>query len=247
MNIDELVINQIIDAVTVFQPTGRAVRLENRKSSALSFSLGGKITYTHNGKEYVSDTEHVLFHPQNSAYDLHCNKGGRFFVIDFFTDENYNEFGEVSIKGSQTVVDLLAKLEDAFLLGYPKSEKMSIFYAILSRLIPKQNDDNALTFARRIIENEYANVNLSISKLAQNCNMSQSYFRRKFAQTYNVSPKKFLCDVRIEKAKRLLVSWDKNVSEIAEQCGFSSVYHFSRAFKLSVGETPKEFAKKQRL
>jgi AraC-like DNA-binding protein len=48
-------------------------------------------------------------------------------------------------------------------------------------------------------------------------------------------------------AKRMLIEGLKNVSEISEQCGVASVYHFSRAFKLSVGETPKEFAKKQSL
>jgi len=77
--------------------------------------------------------------------------------------------------------------------------------------------------------------------------MSESYFRRKFTESYGVSPKKYLCNIRIAMAKRMLIEGLKNVSEISEQCGFASIYHFSRAFKLNVGETPKEFSKKRGL
>jgi AraC-like DNA-binding protein len=97
------------------------------------------------------------------------------------------------------------------------------------------------------MENEYHLPNFSIKKLSQTCNMSESYFRRKFTETYGISPKKYLCNLRLAMAKRMLRDGRKNITEISEKCGFASVYHFSRAFKLSIGESPKEFAKKQSL
>ena len=42
-------------------------------------------------------------------------------------------------------------------------------------------------------------------------------------------------------AKQLLSEGQKKISAIAEECGFSSTYHFCRSFKERVGTTPSEF------
>ncbi len=247
MNIDEITIKNIDDAYTIFQPTGKSISVMNRKFCAISFSLGGKIVYTHNGKDYVSDYNHALFHPMNSTYKWHCPQGGEFYVLNFIPLECYTEFTSFNLAEPSEFHKLCADLKNAFIHNAPISAKMSILYSIISRLSHQKNTDNALNSAIRMIENEYKSPAFSIKKLSQSCNMSESYFRRKFTESYGVSPKKYLCDIRIAMAKRLLREGLKNVSEISEQCGFTSIYHFSRAFKQNVGDTPKEFAKKQSL
>jgi AraC-like DNA-binding protein len=47
----------------------------------------------------------------------------------------------------------------------------------------------------------------------------------------------------MRRAKQLLTDGMLTVSAIAEQCGFSSVYHFSRAFKQTTGLSPTAYAK----
>ena len=247
MNIDELTIKNIDDAFIIFQPTGKTTSVINRKFCAISFSLGGKIVYTHNGKDYVSDYNHALFHPIDSTYKWKCIEGGEFYVLNFTPFENHTNFVSFDLVNPAEFHKLCTELKNAFIHNAPTSTKMSIFYSIISLLAHQNNTDNILNFAIRIIESEYRLPSFSIKKLSQECNMSESYFRRKFTDQYGVSPKKYLCDIRIAMAKRMLIEGLKNVSEISEQCGFASVYHFSRAFKLSVGETPKEFAKKQSL
>jgi AraC-like DNA-binding protein len=45
-------------------------------------------------------------------------------------------------------------------------------------------------------------------------------------------------EIRIEIAKNMLYSGEYSVSQVAEQCGFSDIYYFSKAFKKAVGVNP---------
>ena len=66
---------------------------------------------------------------------------------------------------------------------------------------------------------------------------------QKFKEKYGISPSEYVAELRISKAKELLLNEDINISEIAQECGFSSLYSFSRAFKENVGISPIKFRK----
>lgn len=69
------------------------------------------------------------------------------------------------------------------------------------------------------------------------------YFRKVFTRVYGESPIKYLRTVRIKKAKELLIGDDASIGRIAEMTGYSSVYTFSKMFKLETGVSPTEYAK----
>lgn len=54
---------------------------------------------------------------------------------------------------------------------------------------------------------------------------------------------KYLLGVRIEKAIDLIELGDKSMGEIAEECGFYDIYHFSKAFKAATGVSPSKYRK----
>ncbi len=56
-----------------------------------------------------------------------------------------------------------------------------------------------------------------------------------------MSPVKYITQLRVEKAKELLITNRYKVSEIAEMCGFENVYYFSNVFKKQVGVSPKTY------
>lgn len=91
---------------------------------------------------------------------------------------------------------------------------------------------------RENIETEY-----SMEELAQQHNVGYSYFRKMFKKYTGVSPAQYHLQLRIIRAKELLVSTDKTISEIAFQLGFQNIYHFSMLFKKKVGVNPSEFRK----
>ena len=83
---------------------------------------------------------------------------------------------------------------------------------------------------------------LSLSQIAAKCGVSDCYFRRLFRQYSGESPMNFRQRLRIERAKQLLLSDEQyTISEVAQELGFSDVYHFSKTFKKYCGESPKKY------
>ena len=66
---------------------------------------------------------------------------------------------------------------------------------------------------------------VDIPSLAEQCNMSQTYFRRLFHNLYGVSPKQYILSARLRWAKTMLKSTEDSVTEIAKSCGFDNVYY----------------------
>jgi len=82
---------------------------------------------------------------------------------------------------------------------------------------------------------------IDISGIADCVHLSPSRLRARFKHALGISLGNFIRRTRIHKACGLLHSTDRSVSEIAEECGFDSVYSFSRAFHQVVGKPPRNF------
>ncbi|MDP4145870.1 MAG: AraC family transcriptional regulator [Bacillota bacterium] len=82
---------------------------------------------------------------------------------------------------------------------------------------------------------------LTVGGLAKLVNMSESHFIRTFKQETKLTPIEYLIKLRIDKAKKLLRSRVKSITEIALQCGFNSTAHFSSCFAKQMGSTPTEY------
>ena len=70
-----------------------------------------------------------------------------------------------------------------------------------------------------------------------------------FTALYNreKSPIAYFNGLKILEAQRLIAQTPLNNTEIAERLGFSSVHHFSKAFKQKTGIAPTEYAKASRI
>jgi len=82
---------------------------------------------------------------------------------------------------------------------------------------------------------------LGIKEIAQSLGISQSHLRARFRASCGVSIGRHLRRLRLERACGLLRLTPNRVSEIAEQCGFNSIYSFSRAFRTAYQVSPVGF------
>ena len=87
----------------------------------------------------------------------------------------------------------------------------------------------------------------SIRELAADIGMSPSNLRARFRASCGVSLGRHMRKLRMERACGLLRMTPARISEIAEQCGFTSVFSFSRAFRTHYGTAPSDFRRQQTL
>ena len=84
---------------------------------------------------------------------------------------------------------------------------------------------------------------VTLDELVEISGMSRRNFIRTFEETTGSSPIKYLIDLRIREASRLLRSTDKSVTDIAFDVGFADSNYFSRQFRSALGISPREYRK----
>lgn len=82
---------------------------------------------------------------------------------------------------------------------------------------------------------------ISLEEIAQLCNMSLSTFKRHFKKIYNTTPNEYLFDQRLENSKKLLVTSEQSIDDIALLSGFKTTAHFSRKFKKKYNIPPSQY------
>jgi AraC-like DNA-binding protein len=104
-------------------------------------------------------------------------------------------------------------------------------------------DSHAERSIQRAIDHVYQNVGeqITIDDMARTAMFSKFHFTRLFQRATGVSPGRFLSAVRLQQAKKLLLSTSLSVAEISNQVGYSSVGTFSSRFKSSVGLSPTAY------
>ena len=87
---------------------------------------------------------------------------------------------------------------------------------------------------------------LDIGVLADRLNYAKYYLSRKFKEETGLSVNSYIKKTRIDLAKMLLLNSDRNIDEIAAQCGFGSRSFFSTAFTRECGISPARFRETNR-
>ena len=143
-------------------------------------------------------------------------------------------------KGKTTVDRNLTRLKLYDLLHLITTTDTGCFPEALATLNNKQ---------RRSLS-EFMNANyfkpLSIEDYAYLTGRSIASFRRDFVTQFGTSPKQWLIDKRLERAKELLARNGTTVSQIALEVGYENFSHFVKAFHKKYGTSPKQFLMKSR-
>jgi len=79
---------------------------------------------------------------------------------------------------------------------------------------------------------------ISPSILAQEVGMSTRQLERLFRRYLNRSPKRYYMELRLQKARNLLLQTDMSVINVALACGFASPSHFSKCYRAHYDTTP---------
>jgi AraC-like DNA-binding protein len=88
----------------------------------------------------------------------------------------------------------------------------------------------------------FSDPDYNVDTMANDVGISRAQLHRKMKEITGVSTGKFLRNLRMEQAARLLREGKINVSQIADHVGYADQAHFSTAFKTHFGQSPSEYA-----
>lgn len=112
---------------------------------------------------------------------------------------------------------------------------------------PVLGNNRQMQTALHFIQEHYQDPTLSLKAAASVCQLSPCHFSVKFHEYVGIGFAKYLSFYRLQQVCLLLLEQNLSVTEIALQCGFSSMAHFYRLFRNAYGCTPKEYPKKYQL
>lgn len=84
---------------------------------------------------------------------------------------------------------------------------------------------------------------INLEELAREYNIGYSYFRKMFKKYVGVSPHHYHLELKIIRAKEMILTTDKSIKEISFELGFQSIHYFSRIFKSKMGVNPVSLRK----
>lgn len=85
---------------------------------------------------------------------------------------------------------------------------------------------------------------LSIDDLCHQFSMSRSSLQSLFHTNFNMAPKQYINEVKLNRACLMIREGKYNISEISSALGFASIHYFSRKFKQYYKVSPSEYVKK---
>jgi len=88
--------------------------------------------------------------------------------------------------------------------------------------------------------------NLKLKEIAAHFGIHQNYLTRSFHDKFGISPKKYLTNLKLKKAARLLSTTELSIFIIASSLGFDDQLAFSKIFKTCYNLSPSEYRKKQK-
>ncbi len=139
-----------------------------------------------------------------------------------------------------------AKREDGYEV-YCVGKLMELISSIYSagKLLSSM-DEKYRRFSGNIVSaTEYMRTNfaspLTLEDIAGAAHISPSYFHLIFKNSVGVTPARYLLDVRMREAQKLLINTSLPLSDVAGMCGFDSQSYFTDVFRREEGVTPGKF------
>lgn len=221
-----------------------SVKTDGRPYSALVLRLGSDAKLCIGDKILLSNSNDITYMPANTPYSATYSDDGEMIFIHF--TESVPFFSDVqnfSTPHLEHIYSLFSKLVSVYgakRQNY-KIESASVFLQIiayLSTLKSSMVTNTSFEKAINILKDEYTNSSLTIAEVCQRANISSSYLRKLFNEEFGMSPIRYLNELRIDHAQKMLYTSYCTVEKAAWESGFSDYRYFSRVTKKLRGCTP---------
>ena len=136
---------------------------------------------------------------------------------------------KISIKALDLIYDITMEKTSEIRKSYHK-EKNSEKIILIEEFIKKNLDKN-----------------INLDMLSKKFEISKSNLNKKFIRKFQYTPIKYLNNLRMMRAEEILMTTNKNITEISMELGLNNPSNFTRSFKNFTGLSPSEYRKKRHL
>lgn len=127
-----------------------------------------------------------------------------------------------------------------------QGKKMTLMQNMFAEGVKKdanidESEKKFLEDIERVAMASIGNAEFTSEDFAERLNMGHTTFYSTMSRLTGKSPKEYLRHIRMKEAARLLLTSNKNVSEVAYQVGFNEISYFSKCFKRHFGVSPQNY------
>ena len=108
------------------------------------------------------------------------------------------------------------------------------------------DSDTVTTIIHDYIDKHYS-TNIKISQFADKYFFSKEYLTRQFKARYHCGIYEYVLQVRMERARDLLLNPDIKIQDVAQRVGYADNNYFSKAFRTYYGISPTTFRQEQHI
>jgi len=212
--------------------------------NTLAYFREGAVAYCFEDETLTGRAGDILALPRGMVYSgRKLEEKNSYYVIEFETNEPWN----LEAMGLERILSGRRGGRERFrriLECWNRGERLlcrSLIYELLHSLVSTSAEAQAVSAASALMKQRLSDPALSMTDLCAAASVSETQLRRLFHRETGLSPMQYLHDLRIAQARNLLLQGDISVGEVAEICGYSSLFYFSRDFKNRVGAAPSRY------
>lgn len=236
-----------VRAVVRYRPSVRRWQSIRRQDHFVGIQLSGSARHRFPDRSFVLSENCVYFFNRREDYDVEVSEAGEAISVHFTTYEEIETPSFcIPVEHPEQILALLQKAE---LLKGEEERRDLLLLSTLYQLCDavaavreksySRRDERVLA-ARSYMDRHYAASDCLAGAVAVS-QLSARRFNDRFKQSFLTTPNRYLTLRRIEEAKTLLELQSLSVGEVAERCGFSDVYYFSKVFRRLTGTSPSRW------
>ena len=176
------------------------------------------------------------------------SEGGNVDAVRIHAIELTTLLSRVAMDGGART-DSIYELNSRFLVLMSKEQSVDDLCYLLQDVVESFMDamfsskDKGNPYIRSALKYMAENYDqpLTLAQMADIVGLSKSYFSTLFHEIVGVSFREYLCRIRVEESKRLLLSSEYSLTDIAIAMGFTDQSHYCKVFKRIVGMPPGQY------
>ena len=219
----------------------------------LIYAVEGNVCVRVDMDEYVLHTGELLLIPPSAVHSLYAECARTW--VGVFSDDFVPRFAAETKNLRYSKFTLTPDTEEylrehLFFTGQPdKYMTSACIYAVCSECVARaevtedERDRDFINSTTSFIA-ENISRDISMHDAAEHLGYEYHYFSSLFNRSFGMPFKSYINTYRFNKACTLLSKHESNVTQICDECGFTSIRNFNRVFKKMSGTTPSEYRRK---